>query len=113
MTDPLKSYLKTHRKHAGLSQAEVAFLLNHHNAQIISRYERDIQIPDLKDAFAFEVIFDVPAGDIFEGMYREIETTTQNRAYLLTKKIELNLPTPTIDQKLRRIRAIYQKALTE
>ena len=111
MSEPLHSYLKTHRKHSGLTQAEIAFLLNHPNAQIVSRYERQIQKPDLEAAFALQVVFDVPAHEIFEGIFTEIEITIQGRAYLLAKKVELILPSPSRDRKLAFLRAIYQKAL--
>lgn len=111
MTEPLHSYLKTYRKHSGLTQAEIAYLLDHKNAQIISRYERQIQKPDLIAAFALQVVYDVPAEKIFQGIFIETEITTQNRAYLLSKKIELELPSPTRDRKLAFLRAIYQKAL--
>lgn len=111
MSEPLHSYLKTHRKLSGLTQAEIAYLLDHSNAQIISRYERQIQKTDLEAAFALQVVFDVPANDIFEGIFTEVEITTQNRAYMLAKKVELDLPSPSRDQKLRFLRAIYRKAL--
>jgi len=111
MADPLHSYLKTHRKLSGLTQAEIAYLLEHPNADKVSRYERGVHKPDLIDAFALQVIFDVPATEIFEGLYRETEITTQNRAYLLARKVELNLPTPIINQKVDTLRAIYRKAL--
>ena len=111
MSEPLHSYLKTHRKLSGLTQAEIAYLLDHSNTQIISRYERQIQKPDLEAAFALQVVFDVPAHKIFEGIFIETEITTQNRAYLLARKVELNLPSPSRDQKLEFLRAIYRKAL--
>lgn len=111
MSEPLHSYLKTHRKHSGLTQAEIAYLLEHKNAKIISRYECQIQKPDLEAAFALSQVFGVPAHEIFQGIYTEIEVTTQNHAYLLAKKVELDLPSPSRDQKLAFLRAIFQKAL--
>ena len=111
MSEPLHSYLKTHRKHSGLTQAEIAYLLEHKNAKIISRYECQVQKPDLEAAFALQVVFDIPAHEIFEGIFIETEITTQNRAYLLAKKVELDLQSPSRDQKLELLRAIYQKAL--
>ena len=111
MSEPLESYLRTYRKISGLTQAEIAYLLEHPNIHKVSRYERGIHKPDLIDALALQVIFDVLAHEIFDGLYREVEITTQNRAYLLTKKVELNLPSPIIEQKLKTLRAIYTKAL--
>ncbi|MEZ5934431.1 MAG: helix-turn-helix transcriptional regulator [Alphaproteobacteria bacterium] len=111
MSEPLYSYLRTYRKHSGLTQVQVAYLLEHQSADKISRYERGVRKPDLIDAFALQVIFDVPANEMFRGLYHEIEITTQNRAYLLTKKVELNLPTPIVDRKIRFLRSIYQRAL--
>lgn len=113
MSDPLKNYLKAHRKLCGFTQSEVAYLIGHENAHGISRYESFRQIPDLLSALAYEVIFDVPARDLFAGVFNEVELKTQNRAYLLARKLEARGPTSALANKIERLHLIYLRALEE
>jgi len=109
--DPLASYLKAHRKLSGLSQTEIAYLLSADSPQTISRLERGNQTPDLPAAFAFEVIFDVPVHELFEGTYADVEMRTQNHAYLLARRIE-QLPDDEANRlKLRTLKRVYERAL--
>lgn len=113
MSDPLKNYLKAHRKLCGFTQSEVAYLVGHENAHGISRYESFRQIPDLFSALAYEVLFDVPARDLFAGIFNEAELKTQNRAYLLARKLEGKKPTPALASKIERLHLVYLHALQE
>ena len=45
MASYLHNYLRTYRKRAGLSQAEVAFLLGCHSGAKVSRYEHAARRP--------------------------------------------------------------------
>lgn len=66
---PLPHYLRLHRKRAGASQDEIALLLGAATGTKVSRHERFSRLPTLATALAYEVIYGVPAGEIFAGVY--------------------------------------------
>jgi transcriptional regulator with XRE-family HTH domain len=83
----LPNYLRTHRKRAGFSQEEIAFLLGSRSGAHVCRYERFTRQPTLPTALAFEVIFQVPAKALFAGVYRNVERRVAAPAVLLTRKV--------------------------
>jgi transcriptional regulator with XRE-family HTH domain len=83
----LPNYLRTYPKHAGLSQAEIALLLGTQSGTKVSRYERWNRQASLRTAFAYEVIFGVPARELFAGMYAEVERATEGRIAELTRRL--------------------------
>lgn len=86
MTTPLQAYLRTYRKRSGLSQDDVAFLIGSANANNITRHELHSRTPDLRTAFAYEVIFRAPLEQLFAGLYQKVEKETIARARLLAHK---------------------------
>jgi DNA-binding XRE family transcriptional regulator len=111
MSKPLNNYLRTHRKLSGLTQTEVAYLLEAESAQTISRFEHGTQLPHLDQAFALETLFATPLDELFIGLHDDIERRTQNHAYLLTRMLA-DEPNDEIKvQKLRTLQQIYQPAL--
>ena len=111
MSEPLTSYLRTHRKLSGLTQTEVAYLIEAESAQTISRLERDKQIPGLDQAFALSVLFDVPTDELFIGLERTITRRTRNHAYLLKKMLTDEPDDEARKQELRTLTDIYERAL--
>ena len=85
----LPNYLRTFRKRAGFTQGDMAFLLGMKTSPHVSRYEHFRTLPSLKTAFAFEVIFRVPAKELFAGVYGEVEREIAARAALLAKDAAL------------------------
>lgn len=83
----LHNYLRTHRKRAGLSQDEVAFLVGLSGGDKVSRYERRSRLPSLETVLACEALFGVPASELFAGLYEEIEEETRKRARDLAKRL--------------------------
>jgi transcriptional regulator with XRE-family HTH domain len=83
----LPNYLRTHRKRVGFSQEEIAFLLSIKTGAPISRYERFTRKPTLAVVFAFEIIFEVPAKEIFSGVRQEIAEKLTHRAVLLLERV--------------------------
>jgi len=63
----LRNYIKSHRKRAGLSQPDVAFLLGNSDETQVSRYENDRRLPPLEVALALQEIFKVPTVLWFGG----------------------------------------------
>jgi transcriptional regulator with XRE-family HTH domain len=102
----LENYLRTYRKRSGLSQDEVAFLLDCKNGTKVSRYERFARKPSLETLFAYEVVFGAPARELFAGAYQKVEKRIMNRAHLLARKVSRATPDPMATRKLQILRAI-------
>lgn len=100
MAQPLHNYLRTYRKRFGLSQKEVAFLLNCQEGSKVSRYERFTREPNLQTVLAYEMIFAVPARELFPRVYRKVEKQTVRRAQLLARKLSAATPGQTINRRL-------------
>src|SRR5881397_730442 len=99
MAHRLPNYLKTHRKRAGLSQDEVAFLFGCRSGAKVSRYERLARRPSLETAFAYEAVFGVPARELFAGVYEKVEEEIRKRARVLAGKLTSAKPDRTVHRK--------------
>lgn len=83
----LENYLRMHRKRAGLTQGELAYLLGVQSSGKISRYERFARRPTLEAALALEIILGVPVRDLFEGVHDEVEHEVKKRARRLRRRL--------------------------
>lgn len=84
----LDNYLRTHRKRAGLTQREVAFLLGCRNAAQVSRYEKRHRIPTLRTALACRSILGVPLETLFAGIHEKVDRETTARKEKLRSELE-------------------------
>ena len=100
MAKRLHNYLLTHRKRAGFTQAEVAFLLGCRHKTKVSDYEQRTRRPVLETALAYEVVFGAPTRELFAGMFDEVEAVTHQRARVLARKLSAATRTPTNARKL-------------
>jgi transcriptional regulator with XRE-family HTH domain len=108
MASYLHNYLRTYRKRAGLSQAEVAFLLGCHSGAKVSRYEHAARRPSLETVFAYEVILHTALRDLFAGLYRDVEKRTRKRVGILIRKLEAaQHPDPRVRRKIALLRSIH------
>jgi transcriptional regulator with XRE-family HTH domain len=106
MSHKLQNYLRTYRKRSNLSQDEVAFLLGCQSGTKVSRYERHARKPNLETLFAYELVFNAPARELFAGVYQKVEKRIANRAQLLTRNLSRATPTPMATRKLQILEAI-------
>jgi transcriptional regulator with XRE-family HTH domain len=60
------------RKRVGLSQKQLASLLNHKTADQISRYERGSRIPTLRIALELEIALRTPLKHLFPELYEQL-----------------------------------------
>jgi transcriptional regulator with XRE-family HTH domain len=67
-TRRLPNYLTTYRKHSGLSQSDVSFLIRLKDKSELSRYERSARIPSLRAALACQEVFGTPVSELFAGL---------------------------------------------
>ena len=78
-TSRLNNYLRTHRKHSGLSQSELSFLVRLKNKSELSRYERNIRVPSLRTALACQELYGVAVSDLFAGLSDSVASDTRAR----------------------------------
>lgn len=71
----------------GLSQDEVALLLGAVSGSEVSRHENFKQMPSLKTAFGYEVIFGAAIRDLFVGDFHKVEEEVKERAQELASRI--------------------------
>lgn len=106
MPHKLHNYLRTHRKRSGLSQAEVALLLGTAYRARVSRHELLTRHPEVAAVFAYEIIFRVPARELFAGAYERVERVTVERAVALAERLASRDPSKVLSRKLATLRAI-------
>ncbi len=73
----LVNYVRSHRKHAGLSQRELATILGYCDEGVVSRHELFRSVPPLLIALGYEVIFQTPISHIFPGLKETIESVIE------------------------------------
>ena len=81
-------YLRTLRRRSGLSQRELAEVLGFHSETSVARHERSITIPNLLTAIGYEVVFNVPATQIFPGLYDTVETGIEERLARMEEELQ-------------------------
>ena len=82
----LSNHVRKYRKRSALSQREVAYLLGVEGGSKVCRYERFTREPSLYTALAYEAIFQIPASELFPGLYQNIEAEVRARAKELIEK---------------------------
>jgi transcriptional regulator with XRE-family HTH domain len=83
----LQTYLRTHRKRAGLSQREVAMLIAAVSGATVSRHEGARRRLSLTDAFTYEALFGVSPSALFPGEYARARAFIEARALGLLKRL--------------------------
>lgn len=76
---PITYYLKSYRRHAHLSQAELAYLLGASSGAMVSRYEAGDRTPSLQTGLAYEAALGEPVSKLFRGSYGEIQARVAER----------------------------------
>ena len=79
--------LKRHRKRSGFTQEELSFLLGRREHSAITHYEAGRRTPDLKTAFAYEVLFGERANELFGGLRAQARAEVEERARQLAQEI--------------------------
>jgi transcriptional regulator with XRE-family HTH domain len=105
----LPNYLRTYRKHAALSQDEVAFLLGLSKGNKISRHEHSARVPSIEALLAYEVIFGVPPRTLFAGTFEKVEHLTKERAEALIAKLAAQKLDPLTARKIQVLRRLVSQ----
>ena len=106
----LQNYLRTHRRRCGLSQAQVAILLGAVSGTKVSRYENFTRMPSALTVFAFEIVFNQPASELFAGSYDAVRLAVQSRARRMAEQLTTSPDTQAKRTlpKLELLRAIVE-----
>jgi transcriptional regulator with XRE-family HTH domain len=91
-------YLRSERKRGGLSQHDVAALLNT-RARTVRHYEQSHRLPPLETALAYEAVFGVPVAELFPGLYAAARKAVRMRARRRAIKV---VPARTEARRLQR-----------
>lgn len=109
----LPNYLRAYRKRAAMSQDDVAFLMGNKNGSKVCRNERYVREPSLETAFAYEVIYQQPARELFGGLYHRIEDEVAARARTLTSQTDLRKPGQRTTRRRQILTSIAAKQPVE
>lgn len=88
MTTKLANYLRSYRKRSGLSQDDIAFLMGCQSVTQLARYENCSRLPQLRNAFALEVILNAQARALFAGLFEDADRVVAERARTLLEFAE-------------------------
>jgi transcriptional regulator with XRE-family HTH domain len=67
------------RKRRGLEQKQVAYLLNHHTPDQVSRYELGTRQPTLEIALMLEMIYGAPLRILYKDHYERLQAELRDR----------------------------------
>ena len=95
--------LKRHRKRSGFTQEELGFLLGHKQHSAISRYEVGERSPDLKTAFAYQVLFGSEPQELFPGLLETVRAQVGERAKRLSEEIKRSGENRRTTYKLKKL----------
>ena len=87
MTKSIPHYLRRHRLRRGLTQRETAYLVGNQTPATVCQHEGLSREPDLRSALAYQVVYGVPADELFGGIYKDVEEQVTKRAHELSKEL--------------------------
>jgi transcriptional regulator with XRE-family HTH domain len=76
---PIENLLWQTRKRRGLEQKQVAYLLNHHTPDQVSRYELGTRLPTLEIALMLEMIYGAPLRVLYKDHYERLQAELRDR----------------------------------
>lgn len=90
------------RKRRSFRQKQVAYILNHHTADQVSRYEKGTRIPTLETALMLEIIYKAPLRVLFNELYDELQNEVR-------QKVESNPSLKHIAEEMRQLKSGSQQ----
>jgi len=111
-TQRLPNYLRTHRKHSGLSQSDICFLIRLKDKSELSRYERNIGQPSLRMALACQEVYGKPISELFAGMSESVARDSRNQMKKLQTRLQANIyPQSTGSRIMQKFQWISHRLL--
>ncbi len=103
MHTPLPTYLRAHRRRAGLTQDELGFLLGPIDPSEISRVERNRRPPNLRLVATTEMMFGVQGRDLFPEFYSRQERDLMDRLMYMYRVLQRRPRSEELDRKLQML----------
>ena len=110
MSSAFSSYLRTHRRKAGLTQSDVAFLLGLSSGQTIGKYEALVRLPSLRTALACCTVFDLPLDELLPGEASKVDRLVIERARALLDRLDAQDAPIRGEVRLAALQAIIERA---
>ena len=111
-TRRLPNYLRTYRKHSGLSQSEVSFLIRLKDKSELSRYERNLRQPSLRIALACQELYGVAISDLFAGLSDSVAKDARHQMKRLQTRLRANInPQSTGNRIMQKFQWISHRLL--
>ncbi len=82
----LPTYLRTYRKHTGLTQTEVAYVLGI-NRSDLWQYETSRREPSLRVLLALQILYRIPLRKLFAGIFIQCRLSTLSRLRRLRARL--------------------------
>ena len=86
-TKHIPNRIYIHRRKASLTQRDLALLIGYRDEGSVARHERFNSLPPLLIALAYEVIFQIPASELFFGLRDTVEGVVEERISDLKKSL--------------------------
>lgn len=109
MSKAFTTTIRMHRKRSALSQDDVAFLIAAFSGTTASRHELHARTPSFIDALAYEVLFDVPASELFPNEFEKARARTALRAEGLLRMLEREGSTAETRHKRAFLEALLRR----
>ena len=111
-TRRLPNYLRTYRKHSGLSQSEVSFLIRLKDKSELSRCERNVRLPSLRAALACQELYGVAVSDLFAGLSDLVARDTRHQIKKLQTRLQAKIePESTANRIMQKFQWISHRLL--
>jgi transcriptional regulator with XRE-family HTH domain len=108
----LNNYLRTKRKHSGLSLSDVSFLVRLKDKSELSRYECNRRQPSLRIALACQELYGLSVSDLFAGFNDSVTKDTRDRMKRLRTGLQAKVrPQSRSDGVVRKLQWISQRLL--
>jgi transcriptional regulator with XRE-family HTH domain len=111
-TRRLLNYLRTYRKHSGLSQSDISFLLRIKDKSELSRYEWGVRQPSLRTALACQELYGVAVSDLFAGVSDLVARDTRKQMKKLQTRLhKQSEPESTGNRIMQKLQWISDRLL--
>ena len=108
-THRLPNYLRTYRKHSGLSQSDISFLIGLKDKSELSRCERNVRQPSLRAALACQEVFGTPVSELFAGLNDSATQEARGQMRKLRTRLQKKALTSTSNHIAQRLQWISER----
>lgn len=105
--------LRGHRQRSGLTQDDLALLLDLKKGSCVCRFERGVREPYVGRAFEYEALLQVEVGELFPALKAEAYRSVAKRVDGLVKELEKREGDRRDSYKLKRLVDLREEILEQ